>query len=148
MNASNQLCKELIPTYKDFSNFNKDTFVGYKLVEKKNLNYYSVVTGMFRYKAGRINHSSYSGLYKKNPEFYNEKLFNRLAICKTPEEAFNFLIKYKELANKNADLVVLEIQISGNLEKATCCNAYCENCEVIIGDCIDRVKEISYPNPN
>jgi hypothetical protein len=142
MNASNLLCKPLAPIYKDFKDFNQETFKGYKLVEKMNLNYYSIVTGLFRYKEGSIKHSSYSSLYEKNPEFYNENLHNRISIFKTKEEAMLFLEQYTYLNLTNSDLVVLEIVISENLKQAKCSNQFVENFDVIIGGCIDCIKEI------
>jgi hypothetical protein len=142
MNASNLLCKPLVPIYKDFKDFNQENFVGYKLVEKRNLNYYSIATGLFRYKEGSIKHSSYSSLYEKNPEFYNENLHNRLSVFKTKEEAILFLGEYKNLCLQDSDLTVLEITISKNLQEAKCSNEFVENIDVIIGGCINFIKEI------
>ena len=65
MNASNRLCKELLCKYTEFNRLNKNKFIGYKVAEKKNLNYYSVVTGLFRYKARRVSENSYSSLYQR-----------------------------------------------------------------------------------
>ncbi len=142
MIASNLLCKPLVPIYKDFKNFNEKTFKGYKLVEKQNLNYYSIATGLFRYKEGSIKHSSYSSLYEKNPEFYNKNLHNRLSVFKTIEDAILFLEEYKNLCLTNSNLVVLEIIISQKLQEAKCSNDFVQNIDVVIGGCIDYLKEI------
>jgi hypothetical protein len=142
MNASNLLCKPLVPIYKNFKEFNQETFFGYKLVEKMNLNYYSIATGLFRYKEGSIKNSSYTSLYEKNPEFYNENLHNRISIFKTKEDAILFLEEYKNLCLKDSELVVLEIIISKNLQEAKCSNEFIENIDVVIGGCIDFLKEI------
>lgn len=142
MNASNKLCTELIPIYKEFKKFNQESYTGYKLVQKRNLNYYSVVTGMFRYKVGTIGHSSYSGLYEKNKEFYEERLLNRLSVFKNKEKAIKFLCKYGQLVDDNCELVLLEIQISKDLEEAICYNNYCDDSEVVIGGSIDKIREL------
>jgi hypothetical protein len=142
MNASNLLCEPLIPVYKDFKELNEKSFKGYKLVEKKNLNYYSIVTGLFRYKEGRISGSSYTSLYEKNPEFYNKELHNRLAVFKTPEDAEFFLREYLNLCDRESDLVILEIEISGDLKEAICSNRFVENIECVIGNSMIKIKEI------
>lgn len=143
MNISTKLCDELIPKYSNFKNYDNNTFIGYKLVEKWNLNYYSIVTGLFRYKAGKIGNSSYSELHNKNKNSYNIELHNRLAIFVNKQDAIDALIKYQDIADYNTNLVVLEIQISGNLKSAEFCNICVNNKPVIIGDCIDNVREIS-----
>jgi hypothetical protein len=140
MNASNKLCEELVPNYKDFKPFNEKEFKGYKLAMKKNLNYYSIATGLFRYKAGKIGKSSYSSLYEKNRQYYHEKLHNRLAIFFTPEDAEEFLISYNE-SHPETELVLLEITLSGNLEQAVCSNTCVSDKECVIGDCMEKVKE-------
>lgn len=142
MNASNLLCEPLAPIYKDFKELELKSFKGYKLVEKKNLNYYSIVTGLFRYKEGRIKHSSYTSLYEKNPEFYNSELHNRLAVFKTPEDAKNFLKDYVDMCKTNSELVVLEIEISGNLKEAICSNRFVQDFKCVIGDVMSNIKEI------
>lgn len=142
MQASNELCKELIPKYKDFKELkNIKTFIGYKLVSKKNLNYYSIVTGLFRYKPGKIGRSSYSVLYEKNKEYYQEHLKDRLAICTNVNDAKNMLSSFNE-NNPNENLVILKIEISGELEKAISYNKNCNNVDVVIGNKIESIKEI------
>lgn len=141
MEASNQLCVELIPKYKDFKELKSNTFKGYKLVCKKNLNYYSIVTGHFRYKPGKIDKASYSVLYEKNKDFYQEHLKNRLAICTNTNDANNMLSSFKEKYPKT-NLVLLEIKLSGNLQKATSYNKFCDDVTVVIGSVIESVKEI------
>jgi hypothetical protein len=145
MEASNQLCTELIPKYKDFNQLDKESFKGYKLVCKKNLNYYSIVTGMFRYKSGKIGPASYSGLYERYEEHFQEHLKNRLAICTTPEDAHKMLCSYNE-THPDVELVVLEIEISGELETATAYNSVCEDIPVVIGNTIGRIKELKSVN--
>lgn len=142
MNASNLLCEPLVPIYKDFKTIKEKEFVGYKLVEKINSNYYSIASGLFRYKEGFIKHSSYTSLYEKNPEFYNSELHNRLAVFKSPEDANNFLKDYIKYCYNGSELVILEILISGDLKEATCSNNFAKNYTCIIGDFIKKIKEI------
>lgn len=148
MNASNKLCKELVATYSDFSKIKDKEFVGYKLVDKKNLNYYSIVSGMFRYKERRISNNSYSELYRRTENLYNENLNDRLAVFKNEEDAINFLIEYKNIEDPKykTKLVLLELTISEGLEKAKCSNKFCKNCDVVIGGVIEKVKEIKKVN--
>lgn len=142
MIASNLLCEPLVPIYSDFSELKSEYFKGYKLVEKSNLNYYSIVSGLFRYKEGRIKHSSYTPLYEKNPQFYNEELRDRVSIFRTPEDARKFLKEYVEICKRDSNLVILEIKISGNLKSAKCSNKYVTNFDCVIGDCMDSIREI------
>ena len=148
MNASNKLCKELASTYSDFIKIKDKEFVGYKLVDKKNLNYYSIVSGMFRYKARRISNNSYSELYRRTENLYNENLNDRLAIFKNKKEAINFLSEYNNIEDPKfkTKLVLLELTISESLEKAKCSNKFCKNYDVVIGGVIENVKEIHEVN--
>jgi hypothetical protein len=142
MIASNLLCEPLVPIYKDFKELKSEKFKGYKLVEKFNLNYYSIVSGLFRYKEGRIKHGSYTSLYERNPEFYNEELKDRVSVFRTAEDARNFLKEYVEICKRDSNLVVLEIEISGNLKSAKCSNKYATDFDCVIGDCMKSIKEI------
>jgi hypothetical protein len=141
MNASNLLCEPLVPIYKDFKEMTLNKFKGYKLAEKKGVNYYSIATGLFRYKEGRIKHSSYTSLYEKNPEFYNPELHNRLSVFKTPEDANLFLKEYANLCKNESELVILEIELYGNLKEATCSNRFVQDIECVIGDVMSSIKE-------
>lgn len=141
MNASNLLCEPLAPTYTGFKDLELEKFKGYKLVQKMNLNYYSIVSGLFRYKTGSVRHSSYTSLYEKNPDYYNSELHNRLAVFKTPEDAENFLKEYVNICKKGFELVVLEIEISGRLKEATCSNQFVKNFDCVIGDKMSIIKE-------
>jgi hypothetical protein len=142
MNQSNKLCTELLATYRDFEPLNAKRIVGYKLVEKKNLNYYSIVTGMFRYKPGSVAKSSYSNLYKHEAEHLVEQhLIDRLAIFTTPEDARAALNEYERLTGAE-NIVLLEIELSGNLETAVYTNQYASNLPVYIGSVMENIKEI------
>lgn len=144
MDASNKLCTELLCEYKDFEKVNLDVFIGYKLVEKKNLNYYSIVSGLFRYRPKRITENSYHGLYEKEKAHYNEHLVNRLSIFVNPEDAYNALCEYKNISEGKCELVILKITISGELEKAKYSNKYVDDVDVVIGHTIEKISEVPF----
>lgn len=142
MNASNKLCKELLATYEDFEPLNAKQIVGYKLALKSNLNYYSIVTGMFRYKPGNVAKSSYSNLYKHEAEHLVEQhLIDRLAIFTTPEDARAALQEYERIMDAK-NIVLLEIELSGKLEKAVYNNQYVSGLPVYIGAVMEKITEI------
>lgn len=140
MEASNELCTELAPKYSEFKQMPLKTFKGYKLVCKKNLNYYSIVSGHFRYKPGKIGRSSYSVLYERNKEYYQEHLKNKLAICVNPKDAFDMLSPFKDI-NPTVNLILLEIELSGSLEEAKAKNKFCDDINVVVGNTIESVRE-------
>jgi hypothetical protein len=144
--ASHRLLEEFVPTYSDFEESSLESFKGYKVVEKVNLNYYSVVTGMFRYQRGAIETKSYSSLYKKNLEYYNENLFDKLSIFANKQDAIDSLIDSKPViknwSSGNNDLALMEINISGDIKKATFCNKYVTDKDIYVGCVIDSIKEI------
>ena len=144
MNQSNKLCDDLICNYTDFEKTNLTTFKGYKLVEKKNLNYYSIVSGLFRYRSKRVSENSYHSLYEREQKHYCENLVNKLAIFKNVSDAYNALIDYEKIADYKCELVILEITISGDIEKASYSNKKIKKAEVYIGHTIERVKEVPY----
>ena len=94
MNASNKLCEELLCRYSDFEPIEGNKFTGYKLAEKKNLNYYSAVTGLFRYKARSVSDNSYSSLYEKHGIFYDPIMKDKISVFRKKEDAINFLNDY------------------------------------------------------
>ena len=144
--ASNRLLEEFVPNYTNFEETSLDSFKGYKVVEKINLNYYSVVSGLFRYQRGTIDHKSYSSLYKKNMEYFNEHLLDRICVFVNKEDAIEALIETKHIIKKwsggSNDLALMEVTISDNLESALFSNKSVDDREVYIGGCIDSVREI------
>jgi len=143
MNRTDKLCTELLSEYKDFSTYKKSkSFVGYKLSTKKAGSYYSIVTGLFRYKPRNIDANSYSQLYVKEKFHYNERLRDKLSIFVNKEDAIKALIKYKDIDEHKNELALLEITISKSLEKAEYSNKFISDAPVVIGKCIDKVKEI------
>lgn len=142
MRESNKLCVDLLPTYSDFKDYKKKEFVGYKLACKRGANYYSIVTGLFRYKAGTIGPRSYSGLYKKEIEHYNEHLNDRLSVFVNKSDAYDALKLYNELEGDDTDLALLEITISRNLEKAKYSNKFVSNLDVVVGKTMEKIVEV------
>lgn len=141
MNASNKICQELVCVYDGFRKLNQKTFTGYKLVSKKNLNYYSIVTGLFRYQSKRVSQNSYHELHRKLNNNFNEKLIDRISVFKSKEDAYNSLITYKDIDTHKCEIVMLEVIISGDLEEAYATNVNCKG-EVVIGSIIEKIKEI------
>jgi hypothetical protein len=141
MNQSNKLCTELLATYKSFVALPGHRIVGFKLAEKKNLNFYSIVTGMFRYKPGSVAKSSYSVLYEQDGQLLEDHLVDRLAIFTTPADARAALNEYERLTGAD-NIVLLKIELSGDLESAIYTNQYASNLPVYIGSVMEKVTEI------
>ena len=145
MNASNTICTELLGDYGDFKKFKGDTFVGYKLAERKGgPNYYSIASGMFRYKARWVEENSYTSLYEKEEVHYNKELDNKLSLFVRPEDAYDALIEYEKIAGYDTDLVMLEITLQRNLVRAKYTNPFVKDVDVVIGSMMDKVKLIRY----
>jgi hypothetical protein len=141
-NASNEICRELACEYNNFTQESMKTFTGYKLACKKNLNYYSIVTGLFRYRPKRVSENSYHGLHEKCGTNFNERLVDRVAVFRTQGDAYNALIKYADIDTYHGEIVMLELTISGDLESASYTNSQIEGRPVVIGHTIEKVKEI------
>jgi hypothetical protein len=144
MNASNKLCVELLPTYTDFAPLDEESFTGYKLAEQKGgPNYYSVVTGMFRYKARNVGNHSYASLYKRDGgKHYNKEVINSVGVFLNPRDAKLALAKYLEFVDHNPNIVVLEITLKKNLRTATYSNQFIDNLPMVFGDMMDRIKKV------
>lgn len=62
------------------------------------------------------------------------------------KDALESLISYKDIADYETNLVILEIKISGNLKSAKFSNISVKDIPVIIGDTIESVREIDKYN--
>lgn len=142
MNASNRLCKELLCKYTEFNRLNKNKFIGYKVAEKKNLNYYSVVTGLFRYKARRVSENSYSSLYQRGTEVYEDIMKDKVSVFKKKEDAIKFLSEFPKFIDYSTELVLLEITISENLYSVKCSNDFHLELDAVAGEMMENIKEI------
>ena len=142
MNASNRLCEELLCRYSDFKPIEENRFVGYKLAEKKNLNYYSAVTGLFRYKARSVSDNSYSSLYEKHGIFYDPIMKDKIAVFRDKSDAKKFLSEFQNIVKYKTELVLLEITISENLQSVKCSNKYHKDLEAVAGCVMEKIKEV------
>tara|TARA_B100000497_G_C7432698_1_gene270105 strand:- start:35 stop:493 length:459 start_codon:yes stop_codon:yes gene_type:complete len=142
VNASNRLCEQLICQYADFKKIEKKQFIGYKVSEKRNLNYYSVVTGLFRYKARSVSDNSYSSLYQRGNGFYEEIMKDKVSVFEKKEDAIKFLEKFPNFIDYTTELVLLEITISGNLHSVKCSNNFHKNLNAVAGCYMEKIKEI------
>ena len=142
MNASNKLCEELLCRYSDFEPLIEEKFIGYKVAEKKNLNYYSAVTGLFRYKSRSVSDNSYSTLYEKHGVFYNAIMKDKVSVFRKKEDAIKFLSEFKNIVAYKTELVLLEITLSTNLQTVKCSNKYHKDLEAVAGCVMEKIKEI------
>jgi hypothetical protein len=142
MNQSNKLCESLQGSYDNFMKSDKVSFTGYKLVQKINLNYYSIVTGLFRYKTKSVSENSYHTVHERDGIHYDERLVNRVAVFEKVEHAQKALERYKEIATHKIELVIMEISISQDLESATFTNSEITNAPVMIGNVMDKTTEV------
>lgn len=141
---SSELHTDLLPTYSDFKPVDKKKVVGYKLARKMNGNHYSIVTGLFRYKARNIITNSYSVLYEREKEHFNKHLKDRLSVHKSKEDAIKTLIDVARTIDLYThQIAVLEITMMGdNIEEALLTNDFVKDVPVYVAPIIDRVKEI------
>jgi hypothetical protein len=139
MNQSNKIYTELVPTYSDFKPLNKGSFTGYKLVQTSGGNYYSIVSGMFRYRPKRVSQNSYHSIYQ-NENTYNPELVDKVAIFQDKQEAYDALINY--VNEHNGELVIIEVQLKGELIIGKYTNQYCKDAIVVAGQIIESVTEI------
>ena len=135
--SSNKLLSEIAPIYNNVITLNKKTVSGYKVVIKKGENHYSVITGLFRYQLGQIREThSYKELYE-DTVFFNNEIKNHIIIFSNKEDAINLIKDYEE-----ADMVLLEIKMGGNLKTCECTNKNINNAKVYLGKKILSKTEI------
>jgi len=141
---SNELHTKYLPTYSDFKPVNKTSVVGYKLARLIHGNHYSVVTGLFRYKARNVIANSYSVLYEREREHFNEHLKDRLSVHKTKEDAIATLLPIAKTVDlQGKDLALLEITMIGdNIEEALLSNDFVKDMPVYVAPIMDKVKQI------
>lgn len=104
---------------------------GYKLVLDKGENFYSISTGMFRYKLGPIKRieADYSIIYEET-KFFSPDIVGKIAVFNDP---FDVDILYP---NRDKDLTcLLRIQIGGDLISIDAKNKHGE-CRVFAGNYI------------
>ncbi len=141
-NASNKIYKELVPRYTNFSDFKSENFKGFKVVVKTNGNYYSVVSGLFRYKPRRVSQNSYHTLYY-GTEHYRPELIDKVGIFVNKDDAVKALESYDISEHgQNSELVVVSVELSGELISCDYTNRSVDSVPVVLGTIIDSVKEV------
>lgn len=110
---SGMLNDECLCEYSNISQINDKAVTGFKLVREMNLNYYSIGTGMFRYKTGPIDkiHAQYHKLYENTP-YYREEMVGKTAIFKSIEDLTQF---YPTWVKGEAEIVIMKITLGGDL---------------------------------
>lgn len=137
MNRSSEYNKEYVCTYSDPKPTTTKTVKGYKLMWKKGDNYYSILTGQYRYKTGPVNTmDSYSKVYE-GTKFYNDVMVGKTAIFESQDDLLQF---YPGFEPGNG-LVVVAMRLSGELVSVTATNKY-HSCKMYAGSVIDTFKPI------
>jgi hypothetical protein len=104
-------------TYSNAKSIDQRRVIGYKLVRERGFNFYSLATGMFRYKTGPVDtkNAAYHVLYK-DTEQYQEYMIGKVAVFKSIEDLDNFYEGWRE----NPDnLVVIKFELSGDIIEVT-----------------------------
>lgn len=133
---SSKLNTEYLGTYSNIERVVKSQIEGFKLVFDTKENFYSVGTGLYRYKTGRVKRrgNDYSTLYQ-GTEFYCEEMNDKTAIFKSIEDLEKFYPTYKE----NKKLSIIKITLTGILVEATVSNQF-HTCKIYAGSSIKSIK--------
>jgi len=136
---SGKLNDECLCEYSNIRYLSVKTFTGYKLVREKNLNFYSVATGMFRYKTGPIDkiHAKYHTLYENTPQF-REEMVGKTGIFSNVEDLKKFYPTWSEGDNS---VTILKIVLGGELISMDA-KSPSHSCEVVAGSEIISMKKI------
>lgn len=133
---SSELNERYLCKYSDIQKLNKKAVKGFKLVQDMTENYYSVGTGLYRYKTGRVKrrNTDYANLYR-GTEYYVEEMNDKTAMFTSVEDLHKF---YPEA--KDSDKVcIVEFTLSGDLISATVSNQF-HSCKVYAGSRIDKIE--------
>jgi hypothetical protein len=115
--------------------------VGFKLVRNNQDNFYSVISGLFRYKVGRISRmSSYHSLYEGRDSF-RDFMVGKTSIFKTIED----LKKWFPCLVMTNQVVVVKIVLSGDLQLVKSTRGDVE-VETYIGNTIKEIEKINFEN--
>lgn len=123
-------------TYEVVKPINKSSVTGFKLVRDKGENFYSVLTGSFRYKTGRIR-GNYHRLYKETPSF-NQEMVEKTAVFKNLEDVEKFFPKLSQ----DKSCCVVKMEISGDLKFVKGSNKHKQDVEMYIGNTIKSIQRI------
>lgn len=136
--SSSELNKEYICKYNNPSLVKSNKIWGFKLVEDRNENFYSIGTGLYRYKIGKVKRkeSDYSVLYK-NTKYYRDYMVDKIAIFNSLSDIDKFYPNYKE----DSKVCVLRICLGGNIISVEAKNKY-TNCRVFAGSKIEKMERL------
>jgi hypothetical protein len=113
------------------------TVTGFKLVRHNQDNYYSVISGLFRYKLGRISRmSSYHSLYQ-NRDTFRDFMVGKTSIFKSIED----LKKWFPCLVMTDEVIIIEITLSGDLHLVNSKRGDIE-VETYIGNTIEKINEV------
>jgi hypothetical protein len=133
---SSELNEQYLPIYAAVKQLSSDYVTGYKLVLDTKENYYSVLTGLFRYKLGFVSKfSEYSELYNKKG-LHNPIMVGKIAIFKNIEDIPKLL---PGLCEEQQNCII-KIYLSTDLYQVTATNNFAENIPMYIGRCIEKIE--------
>jgi len=136
---SNKVNEEFTMSYSNIVVCDKTTFTGYKVLRYSAGNYYSVTTGMFRYKKQFIDRTSpYSKLYENTAD-YSSEMEGHTAIFASKEDALKMI---PNLIEEKENVHLVEIIISNNLISGDCENKF-HNCKFIAGRNLVSIKKVN-----
>lgn len=120
---------------------NKKEYIGIKVVVDKGENFYSIASGMYRYKTGRVlNKSGYDKLYKNNnSEYYRAFMEGKTAVFIKPSHAYRC---FPELMD-NPDYAFVKVTLTGNLQQVLMKRKGIDGIfNVILGDEIKSIERL------
>lgn len=114
---SGMLNTEYVFTYSNPKTISQRSVTGYKLVRERGFNFYSLATGMFRYKTGPVDtkNAAYHVLYKDTDQ-YQEYMIGKVAIFKSIEDIDRF---YEGWSENPGNLVVMKFELTGDIIEVT-----------------------------
>lgn len=117
------------------------TVIGFKLVRDFTENFYSISSGLYRYKTGRVlrKNSTYYRLYE-NTEYYCKDLVDKVTVFKSIED-LKRMCDIDELEIKERRFAVVEMTLGGNLIKLTS-RSKTDKCEVYAGTEIIKIRKL------
>lgn len=132
--SSGKFEKEFACMYSNTRPLANRTVTGYKLAIAYGTNYYSLVSGLFRYKLGPVDTlSNYQVLYKDTPYAYPD-MIGRVAVFKSMKDLDNFYPEWREFKS----VVALQVSVTDDLIAINAERNGVE-CELIAGKNIKRL---------
>lgn len=135
--ASNKLNEEFILKYSNVTEVSKKSLIGFKLVLDRVENFYSVGTGLYRYKVGRVKrrNTDYSKLYK-GTEHYVSEMSDKISVFTSIEDVYK---SYPFIDKSDSRFCIVQVTLTGDIIKATATNEF-NSCVVYAGSSIDKIK--------